>query len=453
MPVPRPAVGRRPAGSPRAALGGLTTRGRSFLAAGASAAVCSVLLGQVELLRIGLLLVALPLLCVLVLHRTRHDVVTTRELTPARVPVLVEARVRLRVHNTSRVPTGLLMLQDRVPHVLGPRPRFVFDRVEPGGRREVSYRVRSDLRGRYPLGPLQLRLADPFGMCELTRSCHTRDTLVVLPRVRPLPGARPVGAGADQGDGIRRALAPTGEDDVIPRAYRHGDDVRRVHWRSTARRGELMVRGEEPPGRGHCTVLLDTRRRGYAGAGPHSAFEWAVDGAASVAVHLLSQGHPVRLVTDTGQATPPRDDLRPSDAADLLLDTLATVTRSGEVGLAAAAAALRDRPGGRALLVAFLGELDAEQAALLARLRGPAQPALAFLVHDGPGPLPAPRSHGAAGGDGPPAGPATSPSDVLRAAGWTVVAAHPGADLAELWRAAGAPAAAGRSAVPPATGA
>ena len=67
------------------------------------------------------------------------------------------------------------MLQDRVPYVLGPRPRFVLDRVEAGGRREVSYRVRSDLRGRYPLGPLQLRLSDPFGMCELTRSfSHVR---------------------------------------------------------------------------------------------------------------------------------------------------------------------------------------------------------------------------------------------------------------------------------------
>ncbi len=78
--------------------------------------------------------------------------------------------MHLRVDNVSRLPTGLLMLQDRVPYVLGPRPRFVLDRVEPGGHREVSYRVRSDLRGRYPLGPLQLRLTDPFGMCELTRS-------------------------------------------------------------------------------------------------------------------------------------------------------------------------------------------------------------------------------------------------------------------------------------------
>ncbi len=102
------------------------------------------MLGQQDLLRVGLLLAALPLLCAVAVHRTRHRVTSSRTLTPARVPTGAEARVRLRVDNVSRLPTGLLMLQDRVPYMLGPRPRFVLDRVEPGGQREVSYRVRPD---------------------------------------------------------------------------------------------------------------------------------------------------------------------------------------------------------------------------------------------------------------------------------------------------------------------
>ena len=144
----------------------------------------------------------------------------------------------------------------------------MLDRVEAGGRREVSYRVRSDLRGRYPLGPLQLRLTDPFGMCELTRSFSTYDTLTVVPRVEPLPPVRLSGEAQGYGDGPQRSLALAGEDDVIPRGYRHGDDLRRVHWRSTARYGELMVRREEQPQRARCTVLLDTRRRRLPGRGP-----------------------------------------------------------------------------------------------------------------------------------------------------------------------------------------
>ena len=102
-------------GGLRAALAGLTTRGRSFLAAGVAAAVCSYVLGQADLLRVGLLLAALPLVCVAVVYRTRYRVAGSRRLAPARVSAGSEARVHLRMDNVSRLPTGLLMLQDRVP--------------------------------------------------------------------------------------------------------------------------------------------------------------------------------------------------------------------------------------------------------------------------------------------------------------------------------------------------
>lgn len=293
---------RRPAGGS----GRADDPGRSFLAAGVAATVCAYVLGQGDLLRVGLLLAVLPLVCVVVLHRTRYRVAGSRRLSPSRVPAGSEARVHLRMDNVSRLHTGLLMLQDRVPYVLGPRPRFVLDRVEPGGVREVSYRVRSDLRGRYPLGPLQLQLGDPFGMCELTRSFSAYDTLVVIPRTEPLPALRLAGEASGYGDGEQRSLALAGEDDIIPRGYRHGDDLRRVHWRSTARYGELMVRREEQPQRARCTVLLDTRRIAYQGAGPGSAFEWAVSGAASALAHMLERGFAVRLLTDEGNAVPGR---------------------------------------------------------------------------------------------------------------------------------------------------
>ncbi len=224
------------------------------------------MLGQSDLLRVGLLLAALPLVCAAVLHRTRYRVAASRFALPGRVQAGAEARVHLRMDNVSRMPTGLLMLQDRVPYVLGPRPRFVLDRMEAGARREVSYRVRSDLRGRYPLGPLQLRLSDPFGMCELNRSFSSYDTLTVTPRVEALPPVRLSGESKGYGDGLQRSLALVSEDDVIPRGYRYGDDLRRVHWRSTARYGELMVRREEQPQRARCTVLLDTRAIAYDGA-------------------------------------------------------------------------------------------------------------------------------------------------------------------------------------------
>ncbi|MFE6740126.1 DUF58 domain-containing protein [Streptomyces tubercidicus] len=420
----------------RAALGGLTTRGRSFLAAGVAAALCSYLLGQADLLRVGLLLAALPLVCVAVLHRTRYSVAGARTLAPGRVPATTESRVRLRMENISRLPTGVLMLQDRVPYVLGPRPRFILDRIEAGGRREVSYRVRSDLRGRYPLGPLELRLSDPFGMCELTRSFTASDTLTVVPRVEPLPAVRQMGEAAGHGDGRQHSPALAGEDDVIPRGYRHGDDLRRVHWRSTARHGELMVRREEQPQKARCTVLLDTRETAHPGAGPDSAFEWAVAGAASTAVHLLERGFSVRLLTDTGSSVPRPDGAGSfaggtdsADAAGLLLDTLAVVEHSAERGLSAAYDVLRG--GNEGLLVGFFGDLDEEQAAVAGRMRQRSGAAVAFVLDgdawtQGPG--------GIRFSDGQV--PVAERLRLLRQAGWTALPVLPGDTLAALWRAA-----------------
>lgn len=443
--------GEESRGSLRTALGGLTTRGRSFLAAGVAAAVCAYALGQDELLRVGMLLAALPVVCVLVLQRTRYRVAGSRRLTPSRVPARSEARVHLRIDNVSRLPTGLLMLQDRVPYVLGPRPRFVLDRVEPGGRREVSYRVRSDLRGRYPLGPLQLRLTDPFGMCELTRSFSTYDTLTVVPPVEALPPVRLSGETSGYGEGRQRSLALAGDDDVIPRGYRHGDDLRRVHWRSTARYGELMVRREEQPQRARCTVLLDTRRQAYAGSGPDSPFEWAVAGAASVCLHLLERGYAVRLLTDTGAMSPGPEGgtfaADSSDTAGLLLDTLAVVEHSAEPGLSAAYDALRvGTTGSEGLLVAFLGALDEEQAITVGRMRQRTNRAVAFIsgiATDDPPPGPAP---GTAPGTAPDpavgpapgsaaAGPPVDPAlRALRDAGWTATVGGPGTSLSALWQ-------------------
>ncbi|MFF1509958.1 DUF58 domain-containing protein [Streptomyces sp. NPDC058326] len=415
-------------GGLRAAFGGLTTRGRSFLAAGVAAAVCAYVLGQADLLRVGLLLATLPVICVLVLHRTRYRVAASRRLTPQRVAAGTEARVQLRMENVSKLPTGLLMLQDHVPYMLGPRPRFVLDRVEAGGRREVSYRVRSDLRGRFPLGPLQLRLNDPFGMCELTRSFSAYDTLTVIPRTEVLPPVKLVGEASGYGDGRQRSLALAGDDDIIPRAYRHGDDLRRVHWRSTARYGELMVRREEQPQRARCTVLLDTRRVAYQGSGPDSAFEWAVSGAASSLVHMLERGYAVRLVTDTGSTVPGEgaegfagSAQDSAESAGLMMDTLAVVDHSEGGGLSRASDVLRG--GDEGLLIAFLGNLDEEQAALTARMRGRAGAAVAFVLDSG---------SWLTGGS--VAGAVDDRVRQLREAGWTALAVPPGAHLADLWQ-------------------
>ncbi|HEX8497521.1 MAG TPA: DUF58 domain-containing protein, partial [Actinomycetales bacterium] len=310
----------------------LTTRGRAVLAAGVTAAVCSVALGQRDLLRVGVLLAVVPLLTVAVLSRSRYRLACTRTVTPVRVEAGQSARVVLEVANVSGSRCGLVLAEEQVPYVLGSRPRFVLPGLEPGERRAISYPVRSDVRGRFSIGPLTLTLTDPFGMGEHRRSFSVRDELVVTPPVVALPPVVLSGDWTGAGDTRPRAVASTGEDDSTTREYRHGDDLRRVHWRSTARRGELMVRREEQPWQSRATLLLDRRRKAHLGEGVTSTFEWSVAALASVSVHLAERGYAVRLVdgSEADAGVVGLDHLTEATAS-VVLDGLSSVEPAGEV--------------------------------------------------------------------------------------------------------------------------
>ncbi len=357
-----------------AALRGLSTRGRSFLAAAAAAGLSALLLGEKDLLQVAALLAMLPLLAAVAVARTRYRLSCSRTLQPDRVQVGNPAQVVLRLENLSRIPTGLMLLEDRVPYALGSRPRFVLNRLYARQHGEVTYTVRADVRGRYELGPLSVRLTDPFGLCELTRSFTSTERLVVTPVVVPLPPVRVGGEWTGSGESRARSAAVHGEDDAATREYRHGDDLRKVHWRSTARTGELMVRREEQPWHTTATVLLDTRASGHRGDGPASSFEWAVSAAASAGVHLSRAGYTTRMVTDTGV------DVK-ADALGgegVLLDYLAEVHPSRQSTLAAGIDRIRREGSG--LLIAVIGSLNPDEAKHLAAARPPAMTGVAILL-------------------------------------------------------------------------
>ena len=414
----------------RDALQGLTTRGRSFAASGAAVLVAALATSEDDLLRIAVLLIALPVISALVVARTRYRLSSARRLASPRTAAGQESAVTLRLDNISRLPTGLLLVEDRVPYVLGSRPRFVLDRVEPRGRREVTYTVRSDVRGRYQLGPLSLRLTDPFGMCELQRAFTSRDTLVVTPQVLALPVVSLSGEWTGSGESRSRAIASAGEDDAGTREYRQGDDLRRVHWRSTARLGQLMVRREEQPWQARCTLLLDSRSAAHGGEGPGSSFEWAVSAAASVGVHLVRHGYLVRLLTDSGANISDSEagaDGGSSDVEGALLDALSVVTTSDNISLRDAGSSLR-RGGGDGLLVAVLGAVAPEEAHLLARLRQGSTAAIAVLLDTATWMASSDRARATSRMmfDGSLA--------LLRGSGWRVITVRAGESLPDLWQ-------------------
>jgi len=353
-------------------LAGMTTRGNSFLAAGIASALAGYLLGERGLLCVGIALVTLPLLAAAAARRGQYRLGTSRYISPPRVPAGHTATVTLRLENVSRVATGLLLAEDTVPYALGTRPRYVLDKIERRGRRELTYSLRSDLRGKFEIGPLHLRVADSFGLVELTRSLSGRTMFVVTPRVVPLARTVISRSWAGEGEGRARLASMAGEDDVIPRAYRDGDELRRVHWRSTARYGELMVRREEQRWRNRATVVLDSRSSAHMGNGAASSFEAAVSAAASVGVHIAQEGLTGQFVTDAGavRAGPFFEDA--------LLDSLAVIRPSVNRSLDGAFSELRTTGSG--VIIAVLGRLSAAEAQQLAACRSDGSQGIALLL-------------------------------------------------------------------------
>jgi uncharacterized protein (DUF58 family) len=407
----------------RPALAGLTTRGRSFISAGVASAVCAVLLGQEDLLRVAVLLVALPIVCTVMLSRAHYRISLTRTLHPDRVEAGQTIRVRLEMQNLARLSTRVLLAEDRVPYALGAAPRFVLDRLPGTQQAAVTYSLRSQVRGRYLIGPLHIKVADPFGMCELTRAFTSTQPVTVTPVIWPLSSVGSGGSWGRSGESLSRSASVSGEDDSSTREYREGDDLRRVHWRSTAKRGELMVRREEQPRQLRVCVLLDARQDGHRGEGAASSFEWAVSAAASVAAHYSSLQHGVSVMT-SGE---PVAWTRPSSGDDVvrLMDQLA-VLRPGPPPILDDAIAQLRRSRPDALIVAVLGELTTDQALRLAALGRDGFPGVAILLRTQ-------EWSSVTGRRVPSAAAAPSVAGVLRQGNWLVTEAGYGQTPAQAW--------------------
>ena len=398
-------------------LSGLTIRGRCLLAAGVAAAVCALVLDERDLLRVSAFVIALPLLSLALSGKVRFGVAARRVIDPPRTPVGSQAQVQLHISGGGALPADGLVLEDGTPHALGRRPRFRLPIVPRRGQ-VLTYAVTPALRGIHHIGPLRTWVGDPFGLAQFERELAGRSRLVATPQVVELAGL-PAGSGLGTGeDGTARLRAGHGEDDAMVRQYRQGDDIRRVHWKSTARRDELMVRVEERPWHGGVTVLLDRRLAAHRGNGAHNSVEWAISAVASICLHLSRLGQQVRLVTEDGHSL--TRDIGGSDGGrdEALLDSLAAVRPSPQRDLQCS----RD-PGNGHELIAVLGETTTAAVAELTKLRPQETRSIAVLL--------AVRSWNGedAGND------VDDAARRLRAAGWTVVVVDgPRTPISDVWQ-------------------
>jgi uncharacterized protein (DUF58 family) len=340
----------------------LTRRGWLLLAGAGLLAGFARLLGIQELYVIAAAAAALVIAAFVWVRLNVIRLAATREVHPPRVHAGSDSRVDLAVRNLGGRRTPVLSVRD--PFDEGRRlARFLLAPLRPGEMARAAYRLPTDRRGIYRIGALEIALADPFGLVASQADAAPATQLTVYPHVdiiTPLPqtvGNDPY-AGADHPN----ALGQAGEDFYALRPYEVGDDLRRVHWASTARRDELMIRQDELPWQGRVTVLLDVRRRVHS----DETLERTVSAAASIISACWRRRSLVRLVTSDGHDSGFASAMSQLEA---IMEQLAIIDFDRGDRMARVVAGLRMAGNGGALVAVTAAAVGADLDAVI-RLRG-----------------------------------------------------------------------------------
>lgn len=389
-------------------------RGRAVLLTGLALWVCARLVGSQGLHMVSVGLVALPIAATL--FRSRGPVSVQRRLSARQVAVGEQVKVTIDIRNRSASHRSFVLLEDTVSSDLGKPSRFAIAGLPAGGAHQISYSLVPRVRGRFSIGPVKIEVADPFALTKRRIPASGSDWLVVTPRVERLSGSPEHPRGSGSGATSSRHLFTSGDEFFAIRGYQTGDDLRRIHWPSVARTGELMIRQDESARHAAATVLLDTRRRAL-GPSRSPGFERAVSAAASVGVLLYDSGFTLSLMTS---------DRPPSvTARDAFLECLAGVEDSA----APSSGLHRLRPSAEApSTLAMITEVpDAYGIAAMTRAGAPFGSRIAVLIH------PVDPASCALGVAERMSDRASVARLSLARAGWEVFVISPGTGLRDVW--------------------
>lgn len=345
---------------------GLTLRGWVMLAGGFAWCVVAWLMGQRDLFWPGLFLTLLPLASWAVLAAGGGRPRLVRTVTPLEVVTGEPVVDRLRVTSRGLTLGAAAEYVDEKPAAVLGRAVASFPLGAGRGTHRFNLVLSPAWRGRHTLGPLRRTLTDGLGLARASRVLPGTAEVLALPVTEPLAPLRDASGVGTSTDSTLLKTSLVGSDDVLIREYQPGDDVRRIHWRSTARTGELMVRREERAWDPSAVVLLDNRAAAYSHDLPERRFEWLVSAAGSISVHLLGNGFSVALTDTDAKGDDPAE--RALLGARGILRRLASTELSQTGTLSQALSAAPTGVRGQ-LLIALLGRLNYEDVPVLAQAR------------------------------------------------------------------------------------
>jgi len=275
-----------------------TKGGWLLLIGGLLTAASGRLLGPIEFLVAGIVAVSAVALAVAVRSVRKSTVVVSRRLSASRVEAGKPIQVDLHVANSGRHKSPLLRLHDSISDTRGVRLSLAPIAVEDAT--VASYRLPTTRRGLIRIGPIEMVDTDPAGLARRSHTFATTATLLVHPPIEAVPEVRILnGHDPMMGDQQRQALGISDEEFDGLREYQPGDDLRKVHWPSSARHDELLVRQFQPPRHGRLTIVIDTRPPGDL----DSVLDITTSIAASISNSVLNAGDSVRIQTTEGRST------------------------------------------------------------------------------------------------------------------------------------------------------
>jgi uncharacterized protein (DUF58 family) len=232
----------------------------------------------------------------------------TRENPPLEpVEAGSEVAIAVRIHNAGLLPVAWVLVEDLLPaKALRQKPprlqikgkRLKMASIRAGKSCTLKYKLTCSMRGYYQIGPTLLETGDLFGLHRRHRVVAKPVYLLVMPKVIPLPrydfaSQRPIG---EINSAHRLFEDPTRNAGVRP--YRVGDPLQRVHWRATARTGEMMCRLYDPTTLAGASILLDFHEEGFPDRGEPYRSELAATIAASLAYAVVMLNQQIGLYSN-----------------------------------------------------------------------------------------------------------------------------------------------------------
>jgi uncharacterized protein (DUF58 family) len=276
-------------------------------------------------------------------HLSLARISCRRQLSERRVFPGEKINVKLQVANRKPLPLPWIQVDDEIPQALGgastlsgERPGSVLIRRSAAMLWYSSVKWKYELpclkRGYYPLGPTVISSGDIFGLYSRSLKTAMEDHVIVYPRIfpvgrLPIPSQQPLGESRSEYRVFQDPTRPIGVRD-----YQHGDSLRHVHWKASARLQALQVKIFEPTTTFKVALFLSVDSFTANGSFNEDAFELGISVAASLAHHVVEQGSPAGVFVNTrGVDSDQPVSLVPSGSRDQLtsiLEALAKVTAS-----------------------------------------------------------------------------------------------------------------------------